>query len=51
MRLTSVGFDSVEMGRAAGEVVYQKMHAQTDLPRKVIYPAAINEGDSVKKCR
>ena len=51
VRLTSVGFDSVEMGRAAGEVVYQKMHAQTDLPRKVIYPAAINEGDSVTKCR
>lgn len=49
VKLTSVGFNSVEMGRAAGEMVYQRMHAQDNTPRKMVYPARIDEGDSVKR--
>ena len=48
VKLTSVGFSSIEMGRAAGEIVYQRMSAQQTLPRRVIYPATIDEGDSVR---
>jgi len=48
VKLTSVGFSSIEMGRAAGEIVYQRMSAQENQPRKVIYPATIDEGDSVR---
>lgn len=51
VRLTSVGFDSVEMGRAAGEVVYQRIHASGSLPRKVSYPARVMDGDSVKRLK
>ena len=49
VNLTTVGFDSYEMGKAAGEIVYQRMHAQKSSPRRVIYPASIDEGISVKR--
>ena len=49
VNLTTVGFDSYEMGKAAGEIVYQRIHAQKSSPRRVIYPASIDEGISVKR--
>ena len=48
VKLTTVGFSSFEMGVAAGEIVYQRMHAKKGTPRRVIYPATIEEGDSVR---
>ena len=48
VKLTTVGFSSFEMGVAAGEIVYQRMHAKKGIPRRVIYPATIEEGDSVR---
>lgn len=49
VKLTTVGFNSHEMGEAAGEIVYQRVHSQKSSPRRVIYPASIDEGDSVKR--
>ncbi|HWQ80618.1 MAG TPA: LacI family DNA-binding transcriptional regulator [Anaerovoracaceae bacterium] len=51
VKLTTVGFNSHEMGEAAGEIVYQRMHFQKSSPRRVIYPASIDEGDSVKRLK
>lgn len=48
VKLTSVGFNSIEMGRAAGEIVCQRMCSQETQPRKIVYPAMIDEGDSVR---
>lgn len=48
VKLTTVGFNSREMGEAAGEIVYQRLHSQKSSPRRVIYPASIDEGDSVR---
>lgn len=51
VKLTTIGFNSHEMGEAAGEIVYQRMHFQKSSPRRVIYPASIDEGNSVKRLK
>lgn len=50
VRLTTVSFNSYNMGLAAGEMLYNKMTASDPInmvPKKLVYPAAIDEGDSV----
>ena len=49
VRLTTIGFDSYEMGRAAGELVVQKMCQKEGVSRRIVYPAEIDEGESVKR--
>lgn len=49
VRLTTIGFDSYEMGRAAGELAVQKMCQKEGVSRRIVYPAEIDEGESVKR--
>lgn len=50
VRLTTVSFNSYNMGLAAGEMLYNKMTTADSthmMPKKLVYPATIDEGDSV----
>lgn len=48
VKLTTIGFSSYEMGVAAGELVNQRIHLGGSTPRKIVYPATIDYGESVR---